>query len=129
MNETIDPRLPAPGLGTLMWRGFRQTCPRCGQSRLFGKFLKTNDQCAACRQELGHIRADDFPPYLTMVVVGHIVVPLIVLAEREFQPSTALHMTLWLPLTGLLSFWFLPRLKGMIIGLMIHLGLRGDENQ
>lgn len=129
MNETIDPRLPAPGLATLMWRGFRQTCPRCGQSRLFGKFLKTADQCNACRQELGHIRADDFPPYLTMVVVGHIVVPLILFAERQYQPSIALHLALWLPLTGVLSFWFLPRLKGMIIGLMIHLGLRGDETQ
>jgi uncharacterized protein (DUF983 family) len=64
-----------------------------------------------------------------MVVVGHIVVPLIVLAEREFQPSIAMHLAMWLPLTGVLSFWFLPRLKGMIIGLMIHLGLRGDETQ
>lgn len=129
MNTTIDPHLPVPGLGTLLWRGFRQTCPRCGGAKLFGKYLKTTDHCTACRQELGHIRADDFPPYLTMVVVGHIVVPLILMTEREFQPSIMLHLMMWLPLTLLLTFWFLPRLKGMIIGLMLHLGLRGDESQ
>ncbi len=129
MDTAADPRFPAPGLATLLWRGFRKTCPRCGQSRLFGKFLKTQDHCPACTQQLGHIRADDFPPYLTMVVVGHIIVPLILLTEREFQPSISLHLTMWLPATLLLTFWFLPRLKGMIIGLMLHLGLRGDETQ
>jgi len=129
MNTTVNPTLPEPGVATLMWRGFRQTCPRCGQTRLFAKFLKTADQCGACTQELGHIRADDFPPYLTMVIVGHIIVPLILLAEREFQPSISLHLVVWLPATAILAFWFLPRLKGAIIGLMLHLGLRGDETQ
>jgi uncharacterized protein (DUF983 family) len=129
MNTTADPHLPVPSLSTLLWRGFRQTCPRCGGSKLFGKYLKTTDHCSTCSQELGHIRADDFPPYLTMVVVGHIVVPLILLTEREFQPSISVHLMVWLPMTLLLTFWFLPRLKGMIIGLMLHLGLRGDESQ
>jgi len=129
MNTTVNPSLPVPGVATLMWRGFRQTCPRCGQTRLFAKFLKTTDQCGVCTQELGHIRADDFPPYLTMVIVGHIIVPLILLAERELQPSITLHLMVWLPATVILAFWFLPRLKGAIIGLMLHLGLRGDETQ
>lgn len=130
MDTMIEPSAPpAPGLGTLLWRGFRKTCPRCGNARLFGSFLKTTDHCAACEQQLGHIRADDFPPYLTMVVVGHIIVPLILLVEREMQPSITLHLMVWLPLTGILTLWLLPRIKGMIIGLMLHLGLRGDETQ
>jgi uncharacterized protein (DUF983 family) len=129
METAIDPAPPVPGLATLMWRGFRQTCPRCGKTRLFASFLKAQPQCSACDQELGHIRADDFPPYLTMVVVGHIVVPLILLTERELQPSIAVHLAVWLPAVVLLTFWFLPRLKGMIISLMLHLGLKGDERQ
>jgi len=129
MNTIINPTFPVPGLATLMWRGFRQTCPRCGKSRLFAKFLKAADKCGTCAQELGHIRADDFPPYLTMVIVGHIIVPLILITERELHPSISLHLMVWLPATAILAFWFLPRLKGAIIGLMLHLGLRGDETQ
>ncbi|WNK01268.1 DUF983 domain-containing protein [Thalassospiraceae bacterium LMO-JJ14] len=128
-NSTPSGTFPVPGLATLLWRGFRKSCPRCGKGRLFRKFLKATENCASCQQHLGDIRADDFPPYLTMVVVGHIIVPLILFTEREFQPSITLHLSVWLPATAVLAFWFLPRLKGMIIGLMLHLGLRGDERQ
>lgn len=118
-----------PKLSTLLWRGFTQKCPRCGETRLFASFLKTPAACDSCAHELGAIRADDFPPYLTMVIVGHIVVPLILLVERNSPLSISMHLMIWLPLTAVLTFWFLPRIKGMIIGLMIHIGLRGDETQ
>ncbi|MEX0694645.1 MAG: DUF983 domain-containing protein [Rhodospirillales bacterium] len=129
MSTHVETSLPVPGIATLMWRGFCKICPGCGQSHLFGKFLKPVDQCAVCSRELGRIRADDFPPYLTMVVVGHIIVPLVLLSERLAQPSITLQLSIWLPATAFLTFWFLPRLKGMIIGLMLHLGLSGDEHQ
>ena len=112
-----------------MWRGFCKNCPKCGKSRLFRKFLKPTDQCTVCAQKLGHIRADDFPPYLTMVVVGHIIVPLVLLSERMYQPSITQQLSVWFPATAVLTFWFLPRLKGLIIGLMLHLGLHGEEHQ
>lgn len=118
-----------PHLATLIWRGFSQTCPRCGHSRLFGKFLKLMPACDNCHQELGHIRADDFPPYLTMVIVGHIVVPSLLLTERLYHPSITMQLAIWLPVTALLTLWFLPRVKGMIVALMLHLGLQGDETQ
>lgn len=138
MNTALDPAVPpaappdapdTPGLATFLWRGFRKSCPRCGKTRLFASFLRTPENCASCDQQLGNIRADDFPPYLTMVVVGHIIVSLILVAERQLQPSIALHLAVWLPMTALLTLWLLPRLKGMIIGLMLHLGLKGDETQ
>lgn len=129
MNTLADTSLPVPGVATLMWRGFCLNCPKCGKSKLFRKFLKPTDQCTVCAQKLGHIRADDFPPYLTMVVVGHIIVPMVLLSERLFQPSITQQLSVWLPATAVLTFWFLPRLKGLIIGLMMHLGLHGEEHQ
>ena len=33
---------------TAMKRGFLGRCPACGQGRLFGRFLKVADHCAAC---------------------------------------------------------------------------------
>ncbi len=128
-NTSAEIDNPVLGIATLMWRGFCKTCPRCGKGSLFKRFLKNADNCSVCAQDLGSIRADDFPPYLTMIVVGHIVVPSIVIAEREFDLTITQDLMIWLPITALLTFWFLPRLKGLIIGLMIHLGLKGDERQ
>ncbi len=130
MNNSIavDPT-SLPKLSTLLWRGFRQKCPRCGETRLFASFLKAPETCSSCRHALGAIRADDFPPYLTMVIVGHIVVPMILVVEKTSPLSISMNLMIWLPLTGLLTFWFLPRVKGLIIGLMMHIGLRGDETQ
>ena len=131
MTETIAPTIqtPPPSFLTLLARGFRRTCPRCGEASLFDGFLKLHTSCSACGQELGHIRADDFPPYVTMVIVGHIVVPLLLITEKTLQPSTLVQLAVWLPVTLLMAMWLLPRVKGLIVGWMMHLGLRGDETQ
>lgn len=54
-------------------------CPNCGQGALLKNFVKTVDHCDHCKEELGHIRADDGPAWLTILIVGHIVVPFIVM--------------------------------------------------
>jgi len=112
-----------------IFRGWRKRCPSCGETRLYQRYLRQADACTNCDAALGDIRADDFPPYLTIVVVGHIIVPLILLAEKYFHPPTWAHTVTWLPLTLILMLWFLPRLKGCAIGLMWHLGLTGNERQ
>lgn len=116
-----------PKLPTLLWRGFRRSCPRCGKSALFAGYLKITDECRNCGHHLGEIRADDFPPYATMVVVGHIVVPGALATEKAFHPEIATQLAIWLPISLILTLWFLPRLKGAIVGLMMHLGLKGGE--
>ena len=130
MNNSIAAETIAlPKLSTLLWRGFRQKCPRCGETRLFASFLKTPESCGTCHHELGAIRADDFPPYLTMFIVGHIIVRMILIVEKSSPMSISMNLKIWLPLTAVLTFWFLPRIKGLIVGLMMHIGLRGDETQ
>lgn len=116
-------------IGTSLWRGAKQSCPNCGKSNLFAGFLKLVPECANCGLELGKLRADDFPPYITIMLVGHIVVPAFLLSEKLWQPEISTHLWIWLPITGLLTFLTLPRAKGIVVGLMLHLGLRGDETQ
>ena len=99
-----------------MRKGFGQRCPKCGDGSIFGRFLKVNERCPACAEELHHQRADDAPPYFTIFVVGHIVVPLMLMLEQRVAPPEWVHMALWIPLTLLLSFYFLPRIKGALIG-------------
>jgi uncharacterized protein (DUF983 family) len=104
-------------LGEAMRRGWRQRCPQCGRGHIFRRYLKVNDRCPECGLELSAHRADDAPPYFTILIVGHIVVPLMLVLEQEAHPAEWVHMVLWLPLTLVMSLTLLPRIKGALIGL------------
>jgi uncharacterized protein (DUF983 family) len=110
-----------------MMRGFRCRCPACGEGKLFRAFLKVNDNCPACGEELHHHRADDFPAYLVIVIVGHIVVPLVLAVETNFAPSYWIHLAMWLPLTLGLSLGLLQPVKGTVVALQWYLGMHGFE--
>ena len=62
-----------------MKRGLRGRCPRCGEGKLFRAFLKVDNNCSVCGLDYTPHRADDLPAYLVIVIVGHIMVPLILL--------------------------------------------------
>jgi uncharacterized protein (DUF983 family) len=119
----------SPSFARAMARGFRLRCPRCGRGSLFRAYLKPVEVCAACRETLGHIRADDAPPYFTIVIVGHVVVGLALLAEMRLHPPMWAHMTAWPALALALTLLLLPVVKGALVGLMWRLKLRGDEFQ
>lgn len=95
--------------------GFAQKCPNCIKGSIFGKYLKVNDQCSSCGEELHHHRADDAPPYFTIFIVGHVVLPLMMAVEIAYMPAIWIHIALWLPLTLLMSYWLLSRIKGALI--------------
>lgn len=110
-------------------RGFRRRCPRCGKGASFSGYLTVIERCTHCREPLGEIRADDMPPYVTIFVVGHLVVPLVLGLERHGAPPAWLHFAIWPALTVVLTLALLPKVKGAVVGLMWALGLRGDERQ
>lgn len=110
-----------------MWRGFRCRCPNCGKGRLFGKYLKVVDRCEECGEELHHHRADDFPAYLVIIVVGHVIVPAILAVETAYAPPYWLHFLIWLPLTFVSSLGLLQPTKGAIVGLQWQTGMHGFE--
>jgi len=104
-------------LRAAVWRGVRQTCPSCGGGKLFDRYLKVTPRCSACGEDLSHQRADDAPPYITMMIVGHLLILGVAILEDAFAPPTWVHLAIWLPLATLLSLWLLPRVKGAIVGL------------
>ena len=110
-----------------MWRGFRGRCPSCGEGRLFSSFLKVNESCPECGEELHHHRADDFPAYLVIVIVGHLVVPLILHVEMVYEPAYWIHAVLWLPLTLALALLLIQPIKGAVIALQWRAGMHGFE--
>lgn len=109
-------------------RGLRLRCPCCGEAPAFRGYLKVVERCARCGEPLGRIRADDFPPYLTIFVVGHIVVPLLLLAEQKWAWPLWTQMVVWPATTLLLCLLLLKPIKGGVLGLMWSLRLRGDES-
>jgi uncharacterized protein (DUF983 family) len=64
-----------------------------------------------------HHRADDAPPYFTILIAGHIVIPLLMMTELAFAPPIWLHLLIWTPLTAILCLALFPRVKGAIAGL------------
>ncbi len=130
MSFTIErPSAPVAVQGRNVWqaimRGMARRCPACGTGALYGKYLKVQHACGHCCTELHHHRADDAPPYFTMMIVGHIVVGGVLAVERQLAPSMLVHMLLWLPLTLALSLVLLPIVKGGLIGLQWALRMHG----
>ena len=74
-----------------------------------------------------HHRADDAPPYFTILIAGHVVIPLLMAAELAYAPPIWLHLLIWVPFTVVLCLALLPRVKGAIVGLQWAQGMHGFE--
>lgn len=98
-------------------RGWSRRCPSCGEGRLLKGLLTVRPSCDHCGLDLSGHRADDLPPYLTIVVVAHLLVPMVLVAERNFDPPMTLSIVIWCLAALGLSLLLLPRVKGAVIGL------------
>ena len=57
-------------------------------------------------------RADDFPAYLVIVVVGHVVVPALLAVAIAYDPPAWLQLAIWLPITLFSSLGLLAADQG-----------------
>jgi uncharacterized protein (DUF983 family) len=114
------PAIPGSGHGA---RG-RGHCPRCGQARLFARWLKPVDHCPACGQDWRGHRADDFP-LIAILVTGHVMAPVLIALGLETTLSAPVMMALCLIPTAGLVLGLLPVAKGAVIALQWWLGLHG----
>jgi uncharacterized protein (DUF983 family) len=103
------------GLLAAALKGLRGRCPNCGQGKLFRAYLKPVDCCDACGHNWSEVRADDGPAWLSILVVGHIVVPLTVLMlTYEWLPDWGIIASIC-ALTTVLTLAVLPLAKGAFI--------------
>lgn len=127
MTQIFAAAEPAKAREPLM-RGLRGRCPACGEGRMFRKFLKVADACPKCGEELHHHQADDFPAYLDIVIVGHILVPIVLAVETDLAPPMWLSMTVW-PLIALVAtLALLQPIKGGVVAIQWFLGMHGFED-
>jgi uncharacterized protein (DUF983 family) len=102
-------------LGPAMLRGWRRRCPGCGAGPMLRGYLKVRDSCPVCGEALHHQRADDGPAYLTILIVGHLMAPLILFAFTRWRPDPLVLASVFSVGTVALSLYLLPRLKGALV--------------
>jgi uncharacterized protein (DUF983 family) len=120
----IDTRSPI-SITSALWRGFTMRCPNCARGRLFPGYLKVADRCPNCSEDFSHHRADDFPAYLVIIVIGHIVIPAMLVVEEIFAPAIWLQYLIWLPLIGFGALALLQPTKGAVVALQWQVGMHG----
>ena len=124
MTHSMAPALLAEDTETCqrpLWpalrRGFAGRCPKCGAGPLLRDYLKVRDHCPVCGEVYLHHRADDGPAYLTILIVGHLMAPLIYFVFVTWRPEPMVMATMFTFGTATLALALLPRLKGAIVAL------------
>lgn len=113
-GEAALPISPS-GVGEALSRGLAMRCAACGSGRMFQTFLQPVKTCADCGVDWRQRTADDFPPYLVILLVGHIVAPALIFTEITWQPPVWVQLSIWLPLVALLALGLMQPVKGAVM--------------
>lgn len=117
MTQTIAYEPEERPLKPALLRGLRGRCPNCGEGRILEGYLKVRPNCSNCGEELFHHRADDGPAYLTILIVGHLMAPLLMFAFVKWQPAPLTMASVFAVGCVALSLFLLPRMKGALVAL------------
>lgn len=123
-----DYALPA-SIWAAILRGIRNCCPRCGEGRLFRKWLKPVDACPRCSLDISGQRADDFPAYIAMFATGHLLAPLLILLAGDYALSPMLVVGIVIPIAVVMMIALLQPAKGAVIALQWWHGMHGFRRE
>lgn len=104
-------------------------CPACGRGKIFHAYLKVASNCEHCGLNLSGHEADDAPPYFTIFIVGHVVIPVALFVERFYAPPLWAHAILFSIIAFGVALVSLPRVKGAVIGWQWALRMHGFDDQ
>ena len=107
-----------PSLILILLRSLSKKCPQCGKGKIFYSYLKLFDNCNYCSEEFSGFRTDDFGPWLTIILAGHIIVPLVLYVEQNYAPELWLQAIVWIPLTIITVLFILPISKSICLGIL-----------
>jgi uncharacterized protein (DUF983 family) len=103
------------GIPQALWRGFLTRCAACGSAGMFRSFLQPVQACPGCGFDWRRRTADDFPPYLVILLIGHIIAPAIIWMETSWHPALWVHLSIWLPIVVLLALALIQPVKGAVM--------------
>lgn len=120
--------LPSSGAKAII-RGARGACPRCSEGKLFLRFLKPVLQCPHCHQDWTPQQADDFPAYVSILITGHVMAPVIIVLVREAPLPLGVLVAIILSLAIILMIALLQPAKGAIIAVQWWFGMHGFKRE
>ena len=82
---------------------------------MFARFLKPTPACGSCGQRWDLSRADDFPAYIVILLLGHIMVPLVIEVNAALAIPLGLQAILWPGLAIILAALMIQPAKGAVI--------------
>ena len=74
--------------------------------------------CGSCGEDLSHISGDDGPAWATLILVGCVLAPFLIIFGRDER------IPVWVAIAALAAmmlagvYWCLPRFKGLFIALI-----------
>ena len=98
-------------------KGWQRRCPNCGSGPMLRGYLKVRESCPVCGEALHHQRADDGPAYITILIVGHVVAPLMLWAFTRWELDPLIMVAVFSVMTVAMTLWLLPRVKGAFVAL------------
>lgn len=82
---------------------------------MFSQFLKPTPACSCCGQGWEHHQADDFPSYIVILLLGHILVPLMIEVNSALAIPLPIQAILWPTLALLLAVALIQPVKAAVI--------------
>ncbi len=82
---------------------------------MFVKFLKPAPACSHCGQSWDRHSADDFPSYIVILLLGHILVPLMIEVNSALAIPLGVQAFLWPGLALVLAAGLIQPAKAAVI--------------
>jgi len=121
MAEIVHPLLPS------VLRGLKGRCPACGEGKMFWRYLKVSDRCPKCEHELARYPADDGPAYVTILLIGHLIIAPLLFFPIVWQAPAMYSVPIALISLAVMTLAALSSIKGGWIGLMYALGTKDHD--
>jgi uncharacterized protein (DUF983 family) len=110
-------------------RGLAQHCPNCGKGGIYRRYLKVRPHCEVCDHELARYPADDGPAYLTILLIGHLIVGPALFFPIVWETPPQISLPIILGVLTVVTLLALPRVKGGWIGLMYALQVTDRDHR
>ena len=96
-------------------RGWSRNCPRFENDTLLKNYLCLKSSCNSNGVDFSGARADDVPAYLTILIFGHFMAPLLHFTLVKWGPEPIVLFVLFSVGCVSLSLYLLPRTKCVIV--------------
>ena len=95
--------------------GWKGLCPRCGEGRMFRKWLKLADKCNVCGLDFRFASPDDGPAFFSLCIIAFPLIFFVVWLQVKYDPPFWVHLLTSFPLLGIGCILPLQPLKGWLV--------------